>query len=282
MTDQSNQLRKSSGRGLNSHLKRWITAIIMFPVLIYIIGFAPRYIFYLTIVAVSLTALNEFHQITFLKKHKFLYWTNAFLSVLLFACVYLRLIYFIPVIIALWAFLPMSIAVICALSPCENVTSEISVTLLALIYTCLPFSMLITIDQHSEGKIWILFLLCTVIASDTGAFYTGRIFGRHKMHKIVSPNKTWEGAIGGLLSSLAACLVFAMFFIPCKMDTDLFVLALAISVAEQMGDLAESLLKRNSGVKDSGNLLPGHGGILDRTDGLIFAVPVLYVFMFFA
>jgi len=282
MADQSNQDRKSTNGELNPHLKRWITAVILAPFLIYIIGFAPRYIFYIAITAVSLLALNEFHQITSLQNHRFLYWTNALLSILLLVSTYLRAIYFVPVIIVLWAFLPMSIAVIRASSPCQEITYEIAASVLALIYTSLPFSMLITIDRHSEGNIWILFLLCIVIASDTGAFYAGRFFGRHKLHKTVSPNKTWEGTIGGLVSSLIACLFCLTFFVPYRMHTTLLVLALAISVAEQMGDLAESLLKRNSGVKDSGNLLPGHGGILDRIDGFIFAIPVLYVFMFFA
>lgn len=118
-----------------------------------------------------------------------------------------------------------------------------------------------------------------VFMSDTGAFYFGRFFGRHKLYPSVSPGKTWEGAVGGLLFSLIPAYGFALFVSLYRWNWRILILTLAISIAGQIGDLAESMLKRNCGVKDSGNILPGHGGILDRIDGLLFAIPLLYLYL---
>jgi phosphatidate cytidylyltransferase len=140
--------------------------------------------------------------------------------------------------------------------------------------------MLVFIDRHPQGDIWIFFLLSVIFASDTGAFYFGKFFGRKRLHTAVSPGKTWEGAIGGLLCSMVPVYFFHPFLHTGKVS--LFFLAIGLSIIGQIGDLAESLIKRTFDVKDSGKILPGHGGLLDRIDGLIFAVPVLYVFLAWA
>jgi len=148
-----------------------------------------------------------------------------------------------------------------------------------LLYICLPLGLLIFIDKHPRGNIWIFFLLFVIFMTDTGAFYFGRIFGKHKLYPSVSPGKTWEGAIGGFLSSLLAVLIFSYFFPVYRLNVFIWILAASLSILSQVGDLAESLLKRNHGVKDSGKILPGHGGVLDRIDGLLFAIPALYIFL---
>ena len=111
---------------------------------------------------------------------------------------------------------------------------------------------------------------------DTGAFYVGRKFGRHKLAPSISPGKSWEGAAASVVTGVA----FGMIYLPLTIrGTSLLaagLLALAANAAGQVGDLAESALKRGAGVKDSGNLLPGHGGLLDRVDSTMFALPVLY------
>jgi phosphatidate cytidylyltransferase len=115
--------------------------------------------------------------------------------------------------------------------------------------------------------------------SDTGAFYFGRVFGRHKLYPSISPGKTWEGALGGLLCSLVPVLLFShsRFSSICEIDLFYLCFAACLSIFGQIGDLAESMVKRAYGVKDSGGILPGHGGILDRIDGVLFSIPVLYV-----
>jgi phosphatidate cytidylyltransferase len=160
----------------------------------------------------------------------------------------------------------------------ETATSSMK-ALMGPVYTALPFSLLMFIDMRPQGHLWIFFLLAVVFACDTGAFYLGRTFGKHKLHPHVSPGKTWEGAVGGLLSSLLAAMLFLKFIDLHPFNASLVVMVILLSGASQIGDLAESVLKRNQGVKDSGNILPGHGGILDRIDGLLFAIPVLFFYL---
>jgi phosphatidate cytidylyltransferase len=127
---------------------------------------------------------------------------------------------------------------------------------------------------------WLAFGLLVSWIGDTGAYYVGRNFGRHKLAPIVSPGKTWEGAAG----SVAASLLLGLFVLPRFVSIDLphaAIITIAANVAGQLGDLAESAIKRGAGVKDSGNLLPGHGGILDRVDSSLFSLPVLYGVLYF-
>ena len=128
------------------------------------------------------------------------------------------------------------------------------------------------------GRILFLTLLLTVWATDTGAYLTGRTFGRHKLSPHISPNKTWEGAIGGVVAAVVACTLL-MLGSGQLLSTGLLV-GLMIGITGQAGDLAESLLKRAAGEKDSGRLIPGHGGILDRVDSFLFAAPAMYATLF--
>ncbi len=128
---------------------------------------------------------------------------------------------------------------------------------------------------------WLAFALGVNWIGDTGAYYVGRQFGKNKLAAQVSPGKTWEGSGG----SLAISVLFGAFFLPYFIPTVPVWLAIAISIAAniagQFGDLAESALKRGAGVKDSGTLLPGHGGLLDRVDSSLFSLPVVYGFLYF-
>lgn len=264
-------------RWIIMHLKRWLTAIIAVPILILLIGRGPREVFYSVICAASLAGLREFYAVTSARLPKFLLWLIGLLTVLLFAAIYLRQIMFVPAIILLWALVPMTWFMIAG--PQRLAAEDLGRALFGPVYAALPLALLILIDLRPKGPIWIFFLLTVVFASDTGAFYFGRLLGRHKLYEAVSPNKTWEGAIGGLVASILAASLFVRLFGPCILDLKIIILVVILSTADQIGDLCESMLKRTHGVKDSGNLLPGHGGILDRIDGLLFAIPVLYVYL---
>jgi len=128
-----------------------------------------------------------------------------------------------------------------------------------------------------RGVWWSLVLFLGVWAFDTAAFFTGHYFGRHKLAPSISPGKTWEGVIGGLILSVAVVVLIAVFALNVPWYLAI-VLGILIDIAAVFGDLAESLIKRQTHVKDSGQIMPGHGGLLDRADSLIFAVIIVYVF----
>jgi phosphatidate cytidylyltransferase len=128
---------------------------------------------------------------------------------------------------------------------------------------------------HAEGPQLLLFLLLLVVAADIGAYFSGRAFGKHKLAPKVSPGKTWEGVVGGLLAALLMAAVGVWWF---DMSTVPFmILCLVVAIASVVGDLTESLFKRHAGLKDSGSILPGHGGVLDRVDSVTAAAPVFFI-----
>jgi len=135
-----------------------------------------------------------------------------------------------------------------------------------------------------DGRNWVFLALFATFGSDTAAFFAGRALGRHKLSPHISPQKTWEGAIAGLLGAIVISLLFT---IPTPLSLPLsygqaILLGLLVSIFGQLGDLAESLLKRSMGVKDSGRLVPGHGGFLDRMDSIVFASIVVYYYVVWA
>ena len=137
------------------------------------------------------------------------------------------------------------------------------------------------LDEHGS---WVFLALFTTFGSDTAAFFAGRALGRHHLAPGISPGKTWEGAIAGILGAIIVSLLFT---IPSPLSLPLgygqaIVLGVLVSIFGQAGDLIESLLKRNMGVKDSGRLLPGHGGALDRIDSVVFAGVVVYYYAIWA
>lgn len=154
-------------------------------------------------------------------------------------------------------------------------------TLLATFYLGIGFYYLIEIRDGESGLKNIFFAFLIIWSTDTGAYFVGRKFGKRKLWPEISPNKTIEGAIGGIL---LACIVATVFHLTNPFPKSLVVVIIVTILASifgQIGDLVESALKRNYGVKDSGNILPGHGGILDRFDSLLFVLPLLHIILFF-
>ena len=156
-------------------------------------------------------------------------------------------------------------------------------TMAGILYVGWLLSYLVAL-RLDGGRNWVLFALFTTFGSDTAAFFIGRALGKHHLAPKISPHKTREGAIGGVIGAM---LVSLLFVAPAPLSLPLnygqaILLALAVSVLGQFGDLAESLLKRNLGVKESGKAMPGHGGFLDRTDSVVFAGVVVYLYYIFA
>ena len=262
------------------HLKRWITGIIAIPILVYLIGFGPRWLFYAFLLFSSLAGLVEFYKISLPECPMVIKSIIYILIFLLFFTFYIKQILFAPVILILMALAPMIYYMLSYSTQKQDSLSIIGKMLIGAVYIAFPLSLLILVDTMvPRGKIWIFFLLAVIFATDTGAFYFGRILGRHKLYKSVSPNKTWEGAIGGLICSFIVAFIFIKFLPIYKINPCFLIFVFFLSVFSQVGDLVESMIKRYHGVKDSGNILPGHGGMLDRIDGLLFSIPVLYLFL---
>jgi phosphatidate cytidylyltransferase len=137
------------------------------------------------------------------------------------------------------------------------------------------------LDRNRTWQSWVFLALLTTFASDTAAFFIGRALGRHKLAPHISPGKTWEGAIAGVFGAIIVSLFFVL-PTPLKLPLSWWqaiILGLLVSIFGQLGDLVESLFKRNMGAKDSGRLLPGHGGLLDRIDSVIFAGIMVYYYV---
>jgi phosphatidate cytidylyltransferase len=156
--------------------------------------------------------------------------------------------------------------------------TSVAATLLGVIYATVPFRLAADLHALPAGPHWVMFALLVNWAGDTGAYYVGGSLGRRKLAPVVSPNKTWEGAVASAaVATLAGTWYLRQFLPAAPVWWFAAALSLGANVAGQVGDLAESALKRGAGVKDSGSLLPGHGGILDRLDGVLFSVPVVYL-----
>jgi phosphatidate cytidylyltransferase len=157
--------------------------------------------------------------------------------------------------------------------PIETVGGRWGASVFAPLYVGLPLLCLGAVRVHPEGVAWLVLAMAGTWLNDTFAYAAGRLFGRHKMHPVVSPKKTWEGFAGGVFGSAVAALAVRHFLLPELSLGQALLFAAVLGVLVPAGDLAESLLKRAAGAKDSGNVIPGHGGLLDRVDSLLFAAP---------
>ncbi|TCT26737.1 phosphatidate cytidylyltransferase [Melghiribacillus thermohalophilus] len=150
--------------------------------------------------------------------------------------------------------------------------------LLATIYVGMGFYYFIEAREH--GLQYVLYILFVIWATDTGAIFSGKYFGKRKLWPEISPKKTVEGSVGGIISAVVVGLIFQLVVPVHSSMFIVLILSVLISVFGQIGDLVESAIKRKYAVKDSGNILPGHGGILDRFDSLLFVLPILHLLQF--
>ena len=261
------------------HFKRWLTGIIAVPILIYVIGFAPRWLFYAMAFSAAIIGLVEFFGMAAPKLPTPVKALSFVLSFFFFTFIAYGPFFMILAVLSLSVIVLLGFYLFSDASLRSQAVEDASKTTLGLLYVCLPLSLLLIIDKHPRGPLWIFFLLAVAFFNDTGAFYVGRSLGRHKLYPSISPGKTWEGAVGGILSGILCAYLFSRFFSIYEFNWFIIGLASLLSVCGQVGDLAESMLKRLCGIKDSGKILPGHGGLLDRIDGLLFSIPVLYVFL---
>lgn len=165
-----------------------------------------------------------------------------------------------------------------------SVAQRFGFSIAGIVYTgfCFTFLALVRREHGKIGADIIILILGLAWVADTGAYFAGRFLGNSKLYPAVSPKKTWAGAVGGLAGSLLAAVLMKMFRLKGLTWLDVGLIAIPAGMLGQMGDLAESMIKRSVGVKDSGALLPGHGGMLDRIDAVLFIAPYVYIYLIIA
>ncbi len=265
-------------------MKRVLTALVLIPVVLVVVFLAPRWLFTLAVAGVAILAAWEY--VSLAQKCA----VRPPRVALQLALVALFAVSFewperTP---AFFGILCLGLLVYCTFfRPVVQVMADAAASIFCLLYTGFTLLALPTLHEQSNGPSLVTFLLCVVWSGDVAAYYVGRMFGRHKLAPQLSPGKTWEGAVASVLGSvLVAAGLFGLSILLQQRDIVLLsypdelwywlVLAAIVNVAAQVGDLAESALKRSAGVKDSGSLLPGHGGVLDRIDALLLAAPALW------
>ncbi len=272
-----------------SHVKRWITAIVLIPLVVYLILASANWFFALFICLVSCVALYEYYRIV-LHVSGISFFTviplAGFLTGAAIVLVAMTGSFEIICLLISCIFIFSGAGALCQYKRRPDAMNRVVMQVIGMVYLALPFAMVVRLHQDPRGNTWILLLLILVFAGDTGAFYAGTFFGKHKLLPQVSPGKTIEGGFGGMLATVGiGCLLnLVLPHLPWGLDLSRFPWGLAllffvvVSICGQAGDLFESLLKREAGLKDSGVIFPGHGGLLDRIDAVLFAVPIVYLF----
>jgi phosphatidate cytidylyltransferase len=158
----------------------------------------------------------------------------------------------------------------------SSTISKMGMALFGILFIGFLLAYVSLIRNMTNGRLWVLFLMVTIWAGDIFALLSGSFFGRHKLYPKISPNKTFEGLGGAIVGSIIVALAFSLLFIPHLKKGHCILLAVGLGILGQLGDFTESMLKRSAQVKDSGTLIPGHGGMLDRLDSFLFSAPFLH------
>lgn len=261
----------------SSHAKRWLTGIIAVPILFSIVFFGTEPVFAGFILVVTLVAILEYNRLVFGGQGAL-----ESRALLLFGLL-------VPLAAALAgqaAILPVAVLstltvfLLYLFGTREGALdlNPLGRCVLGYLYLPVMLSHFILLRGGDRGVLWIFFVIVLAFSGDIAAFYAGRTFGKRKLMPHVSPGKTVEGLLGLAVGSVAGCLVYRHFLLPEVGAGHVVLLGLAGGIVGQLGDLFESLIKRATGAKDSGEILPGHGGILDRLDCLLFIVPFVYYY----
>jgi phosphatidate cytidylyltransferase len=291
-------------------LKRIATAIVLIPIVLLLVLRAPVPVLAVVAAAVALVTVQEFLKLTESYGVQPLRLPTYIFVGLLFLLLAATTAGETPQLSGLKFVLGLGFA--CAIAPFIFLTITMrrspmsaaypaaAASAFAFVYIALPMAMLVQLRQQWAGAFWLLYLLLVVWAGDIFAYFVGRSLGRHLMAPRISPKKTWEGAAASVAASLVVgILLFShalqissfllrvgliqrrdgLFGLEKPELWPIILLTVVLNIAAQLGDLVESLIKRGAGVKDSGTILPGHGGMLDRIDALLFAAPVLWFYV---
>jgi phosphatidate cytidylyltransferase len=290
-------------------LKRILTAVVLIPLVLGLVLRAPVPVVALIAALVALLAIQELLKLSEAYKIRPFHWPTYIFAGLFFLFLAVNPGHDTPLLST--AIFAGSVGFAAAIAPfvfllvgmrrvdLSTAFPAAMTSVFAFAYIALPLGLLVQIREQASGAFLLLYLLLLVWAGDIFAYFVGRSLGRHLMSPRISPRKTWEGTLASLIASLAVGMLLYKYALPIstallnahliERRDGLFalekaplwptlLLSAAINVAAQLGDLVESLIKRGAGVKDSGTLLPGHGGMLDRIDALLFAAPVLWYY----
>ena len=274
---------------LNPRMKRILTAVVLIP-LVLVLVFLPPHLEWLLVTATA--AVSSLAAWEYLGIARHMGPQSPRIAIIVATVVLFAAWWqwpdadkFLPI----FGILCLTLLMYCTfISPVERVLPDAANAVFCLMYTGFTMIAIPALREETNGSSLLVFLFCVVWAGDSSALYVGRALGRHKLAPAISPKKTWEGSIGSIAGSLlitAGLLEFADYL--ARMNSAVLSfseggwgywlgMALLVNIAGQVGDLAESALKRSAGVKDSGSILPGHGGILDRIDALLLAAPALW------
>jgi phosphatidate cytidylyltransferase len=266
---------------------RVITGVVGVPIVVLAIWFGqPWPWFTLLIAAAALAGTYEFYRLTGFGRREPLLYLGLFWALALVLSPQYSSPGLLPLVIA--ATMLISLIMLLFRPSRETAFRSWAWAIAGALYIGWMLSYWLNLRGLPDGRNWVYLAMLTTFANDTGAYFIGRAKGKHKVAPAISPAKTWQGAAGGLISAIPAALVIAIVLesISARFGTpfafeywQIILLGLLVSLFAQLGDLVESLLKRNVGVKEAGSLLPGHGGILDRFDSLIFVGAIAYYYV---
>lgn len=268
------------------HVKRWITGLILAPAVVWILIKGSTLLLAALISGVAIFSMREYLRIIFGGESSdqistLIKWISYTVSMTLIVAACLGSMEVLFLILAM-NLMALSMFVLSRFARNHAIFDIIAKQVLGIVYIPVSLSLLIFIKELEGGTLWFIWLLIVIFANDTGALYSGTFFGKTKLSPSISPNKTVEGSIGGALAGMVAGFIFCqIFFRDWPLSFTMLPATILLTAAGQIGDLFESAMKRASSIKDSGSILPGHGGMLDRIDGLLLAIPVLYVYLVF-
>lgn len=259
--------------------RRIYTVLLVVPLLYVVIRYVPSIVFTAVVAVAGCLSLYELYRLCFPPSSRPLAAGIGLLGcVALIAGPHEPALLQAGLLVAVTAVL--SVPVLLDVPLFENLRQS-AIVLTGMLYIGLTLSYLVLIRLLPNGESFVFFLLLVTWAADTGAYYVGTLYGRRRLAPRISPKKTVEGLAGGVAGAMIVACAARWTFVPDFSVTDTLVLAVLLTLAGLWGDLVESAIKRSAGVKDSGGLLPGHGGMLDRLDSLLFTAPAFYYYVTF-
>ena len=257
-------------------MTRVLSGVVLGAVALALIWFLSAIALLGVALAVAALAFIEYEKIVDAIGAKVPYWTTLLATLMACAMVPFQWVDITSILAA--ALLLIALNVLISDRVGTPILADTAAAVLAPVYLGLPLGSLVGVHAMA-GREAVLLLIATVAVSDTAQYYTGRAFGRTPLAPLRSPKKTREGAVGGLIIAPIFLAVAGSYWLPIASPLWLAALGAGIVIAGIIGDLFESMLKRAADMKDSGSLIPGHGGVLDRIDALLFAAPVFYFFL---